>query len=98
LIAHQFGCQHNRDNTNIDLQYAHGYIDPDLAFRTIMSYPCTVGDCPIINMFSTPNYYYGTKVAGTRTEDCARKITETVGVISDFRNPDCVDLPGMNKT
>lgn len=75
-------CYHNRDNSDDQTDYAHGYQDCDEdtdPFRTIMSYACTSAvTVPRINWFSNPDVYYMGRATGTATEDCARSITENM--------------------
>ncbi|CAM9477384.1 unnamed protein product, partial [Hapterophycus canaliculatus] len=80
VIAHEFGhnlgCEHNREHSTTDMEYAHGYrYCSDIMYTTIMSY---TEDCTAtrVNYFANPNVWYLDRPTGTDTEDCARAIEE----------------------
>ena len=92
-----FRCYHDRDNSDAQTEYAHGYrycnsTDP---YRTIMSYPCT-NDYTVarVNWFSSPDVILLDKATGTTDNDCARAIEENM-VISQRRSKIVYDRPRL---
>ncbi|CAN0372426.1 unnamed protein product [Ascophyllum nodosum] len=93
-MGHNLGCYHNRDNSNTQTDFAHGYryCDSTDPYRTIMAAFCTDPAIPRINWFSNPDVVALNKVTGTNDNDCARAIEENMSRVADFRplNP-CLD-------
>ncbi|CAN0243372.1 unnamed protein product [Ascophyllum nodosum] len=91
-LGHNMGCYHDRENSFTQHSYAHGYryCSGDLPYRTIMAYSCfdDNGNTVIREpYFSNPNVTHNDKPTGTTRDDCARRITETMGSIGNYREP-----------
>ncbi|CAN0050661.1 unnamed protein product [Pylaiella littoralis] len=85
-LGHNLGCEHNREHSSSDMEYAHGYrYCSGTTFTTIMSYTagCTASRA---NYFANPDVSYLGRPTGTDTEDCARAIDENKEVVSNFRD------------
>lgn len=78
-MSTSYRCYHNRDDSDTQTDYAHGYryCDGTDPYRTIMSYGCpddyTVGR---LNWFSNPDVELLDKPTGTVDNDCARAIED----------------------
>merc|ERR1712226_59109 len=85
-LGHNWGCYHNRDDSNTQAAYAHGWQSPDKTFRTILAYPCDGANCPRVNWYSSSDtsVTYQNKAIGDATNDCARKIRERRQTVTDF--------------
>ena len=92
-IGHNFGARHDPfvDPTNTPLAYAHGYITPSNAWRTIMAYVNGCGSCPRLGYFSNPNVLYqGLPMGTAATHDNARVHRERVATVAAFFSPPAV--------
>jgi len=85
-LGHNWGCYHNRANSNTQVNYAHGYQSPDETFRTILAYNCANSYCPRVNWYSSSDtsITYQNKAIGDNVNDCARKIRERRQTVTDF--------------
>jgi peptidyl-Asp metalloendopeptidase len=87
-IGHNQGAHHDIANAGgaaTIYPYAHGYQDPNGAFRTVMAYDCPVG-CPRIQHFSNPNVLYGGVPTGEPTYAAdGLAIDQTAATVADFR-------------
>ncbi|CAN0080080.1 unnamed protein product [Scytosiphon promiscuus] len=87
-MAHNLGCFHDRDNSNTQTDYSHGwrYCTGDVQYRTIMGYTTGCVSSPgRINYFSNPDISYLGLPTGTATADNARRIEDTMVAVSNFR-------------
>lgn len=90
-LAHNMGCNHNRERTRKKHEYAHGYQDPEQIFRTIMSYKCVDKKCPRVNRYSNPDLLYNGEPMGTQTENNAKQLNMIASTIANwYINPDDV--------
>lgn len=96
-IGHLQGARHDLyvDNSTTPYRYGHGYVDPNLQWRTIMAYPdrCQAagrGRCPPIPYWSNPNVIYPLtgQLMGTVTDEHnARVLNWTAYDVRDFAIP-----------
>ncbi|HMP73567.1 MAG TPA: zinc-dependent metalloprotease family protein [Kiritimatiellia bacterium] len=94
-FGHNFGCDH--DPGNLSGCRAHGYsqgyrfINNNNLNKTVMAYDpgFTVGHFsnPNVNFFGTPT--------GNATQDNARTIRETAGIVAAFRSPATPQVPSV---
>lgn len=90
-LAHNMGCNHNRERTRKRHEYAHGYQDPKKNFRTIMSYKCVDKKCPRVNRYSNPDLSYNGEPMGTQTENNVKQLNMIASTIANwYINPDDV--------
>ncbi|CAB1101779.1 unnamed protein product [Ectocarpus sp. CCAP 1310/34] len=97
-IAHNMGCYHDKNNSDTQHAYRHGwrYCEGADPYRTIMSYyhngcggdPTSEDDpiVPRVNYFSNPNVTYLNKSTGTAAADNARCIEDSMVAVSEFRD------------
>lgn len=83
-LGHNWGCYHDRANSGPQTDYAHGYPDPNGAFRSILSYPCP-GVCTRVNWYSNDVAQYNGQPIGNASNNCARKINERRNTVANFR-------------
>jgi hypothetical protein len=87
-IGHNQGAHHDHANATggtAIYPYAYGYMDPNNAFRDIMSYNCP-GGCTRIGHFSNANVFYGGKPTGVVSyAESALAIDKTAATVSSFR-------------
>jgi len=87
-IGHNQGAHHdiaNAGGASTIHPYAHGYQDPNGAFRTVMAYDCPVG-CPRIQHFANPNVLYGGVPTGEPTYAAdGLAIDQTAATVAAFR-------------
>jgi hypothetical protein len=60
-IGHLQGARHDRavdPNSTNGTQSVHGYVEPNLTWRTIMAYPDACGSCLRVQYWSNPNVTY----------------------------------------
>jgi len=80
-LGHNFGCNHNRENSSKQHPYAHGhFIGPTndvkwKGYRSSMAYRKD-GHYHRINYFSNPDVMYKGYPTGTEENNCARTIKE----------------------
>lgn len=82
-IGHLFGARHDpaADPTPTPFSFGHGYVH-GTAWRTILAYGTSCGNCPRVQLFSHP------PGAGTPTlHDVARVHRQRVQAVADFRRP-----------
>ena len=75
---------HNRENTNKQSSFSHGYRDSQRRFRSIMAYNCNGRSCPRVKMFSTPNIRYQGRPIGDARNDCARQINNVRTTVAKY--------------
>ena len=98
-IGHNFGCYHNRGNSNEQHDYAHGYQNPGAKIRSMMAYSCSNTYCQRVLRYSSPGITYNGNRIGDSTHDCARKIKERRVTIANFEigteggSSGCSDVP-----
>ena len=85
-LGHNFGCYHDRQNSGIEHDYAHGFQNPGANIRSILSYPCLGSNCQVVNRYSSPHITYNGNKIGTFTDDCARKINERRVRVANFED------------
>jgi Metallo-peptidase family M12 len=101
-LGHNFGCNHDRGTAQRCGEtdtYNFGYRDPGGAFRSIMAYKESAGQCDNIDAsnenyhraqrFSNPDIQYRGQPMGTATENNARVINERRATLASF-------FPAMN--
>ncbi|CAM9269926.1 unnamed protein product [Ectocarpus sp. 8 AP-2014] len=92
-IAHNMGCHHDRDNSDVDTDYSHGwrYCTGTVTYRTIMSYSSNgCSGVSRVNYFSNPDVSLGGEPTGTATNDNARCIEDSMEAVAEFRTNDIV--------
>jgi hypothetical protein len=85
-LGHNWGCYHNRENSNTQVSYAHGYWDVNgesYDFRTILAYGCPTY-CPRVNWYSSDTIQYNGEPTGASDVDCSRKIYERKSLVAGF--------------
>lgn len=85
-IGHNQGAHHDAANASGAIYpYAYGYLDPNNAFRTIMSYNCP-GGCTRIGYFSNAEIAYNGKPTGyPGAAENADAIDNTAATVASFR-------------
>mmetsp|Transcript_15308 Transcript_15308/g.21320 ORF Transcript_15308/g.21320 Transcript_15308/m.21320 type:complete len:485 (+) Transcript_15308:64-1518(+) len=102
-LAHNMGAQHDRGSLfacKVPNRYNYAYCDPDAAFRSIMAYPCTAGQCDNnvgggcrrVQRFSNSAGNYNGNRIGSVNSDNARQINNAAHIISAFRES-AINLP-----
>lgn len=95
-IGHLQGARHDRyvDNATTPYAYGHGYVDPNLQWRTIMAYrdKCTASGatCPTVPYFSNPYITYpptGQPMGTAAYEDNTRVLNGTKYDVANFLAP-----------
>lgn len=86
-IGHIIGTRHNRpiDTSPGPFPYGHGFVGPDLTWRSMMSYRSSCSGCPRLPMWSTPVTQVKGQPAGDEMSDNARVIREQAGRVAAFR-------------
>jgi hypothetical protein len=93
-IGHNQGANHDLANSSgaQSYPYAHGYQNPDNAFRTVMAYNC-VGGCTHIDHFANPDILYnGLPTGDASYAASAVAIDQTAPTVAAFREH-VTDLP-----
>ncbi|MCI5138409.1 MAG: hypothetical protein D3922_08330 [Candidatus Electrothrix sp. AR1] len=90
-IGHNFGCNHDRANSNSSgrYEYSYGYQSPAENFRTVMAYNCS-GGCPRVAHFSNPDVQYQGEATGVlytaaNSADNVRTINQTRIEMANYR-------------
>ncbi len=95
-LAHNFGAEHDPATTpGGPYTYGHGYVSPDLDWRTVMAYSGTCpGDtqaerlaaCPVLGSFSTPlkTHYSGQPTGNTHQSDNVRVLDEQASNVANL--------------
>lgn len=86
-IGHILGARHNRpvDMSTGPFPYGHGFVSPDLSWRSIMSYRASCNGCPRLPVWSTPTARIKGQYAGDALQDNARVIREQAARVAAFR-------------
>lgn len=86
-IGHILGARHDRnlDKGGAPFAFGHGFVSPDLKWRTMMSYKATCNGCPRLPVWSTPAPVVNGKPAGDSENDNARVIRERAALVATFR-------------
>lgn len=89
-IAHNLGCDHDRRtiSSTFEAPYAHGYLDPNGQFRSILSYKACPkpGPCTRVQRFSNTQFSYnGYPIGSPNTEDNARQINDVRTEVAQFK-------------
>lgn len=86
-IGHLIGARHDRslDQQPTPYPHGHGYVSPDLKWRTIMSYKAGCSGCPRLPVWSNPELTVHGAPAGDAMSDNARVIRERARRVSQFR-------------
>lgn len=86
-IGHLLGARHDRslDKGGAPFDFGHGFVSPDLKWRTMMSYKAGCNGCPRLPIWSTPARVVGGKPAGDTNNDNARVIRERAATVAGFR-------------
>ena len=86
-IGHLLGARHDRslDQNTTPFPYGHGYISPDLKWRTMMSYKAGCNGCARLPIWSSPNVDVKGNPAGNELTDNARVIREQAERVAAFR-------------
>jgi hypothetical protein len=88
-LAHNMGCNHDRDNaggnsaSNYGYQYKLGS-SYSSRFRSIMSYDCS-NQCPRVGYFSNPNVKYQGKSTGDGSANNVQWINARLNTYANFR-------------
>lgn len=88
-IAHNMGCNHDRENAGGQGISNYGYKDNtgfqyNDRFRSVMSYDCSNG-CPRIQYFSNPNKFFLGKPVGSGSANNAQWIQNRLNTYANFR-------------
>lgn len=86
-IGHLLGARHDRnlDKGGAPFAYGHGFVSPDLKWRTMMSYKAGCSGCPRLPIWSTPAAVVNGRPAGDQENDNARVIRERAAQVAAFR-------------
>lgn len=86
-VGHLLGARHDRslDQGGAPFAYGHGYVSPDLKWRTMMSYKAGCNNCPRLPLWSTPAPVMQGRPAGDENNDNARVIRERAAHVAAFR-------------
>ena len=82
-LGHNFGARHSRFEGGSEHEYGHGYRDPSLLYRTLMTYDCP-GGCIRFPYFSADGYAFMDLPIGTPTENNARILAERAAETAGF--------------
>jgi hypothetical protein len=86
-IGHLQGARHDRA-VDSALGSAHGYVDPNGQWRTIMAYGNACNNCTRVNYWSNPNVIYpltGQPMGTILFENNAGKLNSTAATVAAFR-------------
>lgn len=101
-LGHNFGANHDPfvEPSNLPFAYGHGYVNPDLSWRTIMAYVNQCVSCPRLQYFSNPSASFQGAAMGTAaTHDNARVHRERVATVAAFKSPPpCTDAYEPNES
>lgn len=90
-IAHEIGHiiaarhDHSLDTSKTPFAYGHGFVNPDLKWRTMMSYKAACNGCPRLPIWSTPAPVVNGQPAGDQERDNARVLRERAARVAAFR-------------
>jgi hypothetical protein len=86
-IGHIIGARHDRklDKSTTPFPFGHGYVEPNLKWRTMMSYRRSCDGCPRLPIWSTPAKVVKDQPAGDETQNNARVIRENAVRVARFR-------------
>ena len=86
-IGHILGARHDRslDKGGTPYAFGHGFVSPDLKWRTMMSYKAGCNGCPRLPIWSTPQRVVKGQPAGDKDNDNARVIRERAALVAQFR-------------
>ncbi len=86
-IGHIIGARHDRslDQSSGPFPFGHGFVSPDLKWRTMMSYKSGCNGCPRLPIWSTPAPVRNGKPAGSEDNNNARVISEQAARVAAFR-------------
>jgi hypothetical protein len=88
-IGHNLGCAHDRQNAGSGAySYSFGHRTPDSAWRSVMAYAPGTS----VSTWSSPHVIHQGQAMGTATEDNARSIRNTMGVVEAFTSPQAIDF------
>ncbi|MEW6266122.1 MAG: M12 family metallo-peptidase [Thermodesulfobacteriota bacterium] len=89
-LGHNMGARHDCDQDALDTPYvyAHGYLDPNHAWRTIMAYASSFNETRI-PYFSNPDLLYGGEPLGEASGACQADnrgvLNNTASTVAAFR-------------
>ncbi|MFM9940819.1 MAG: M12 family metallo-peptidase [Hyphomicrobiaceae bacterium] len=86
-IGHIIGTRHDRslDQNTHPFPNGHGFVSPDLKWRTMMSYKSGCNGCPRLPVWSTPDKVVEGKPAGDVMHNNAAVIRDNAGRVAGFR-------------
>ena len=86
-IGHILGARHDRglDDNKSPFAYGHGYVSPDLKWRTMMSYKASCNGCPRLPIWSSPRVAVKGQLAGDGETDNSRVIRSQAERVAAFR-------------
>jgi hypothetical protein len=86
-IGHLIGARHERalDRSSTPFPHGHGFVAPDLKWRTMMSYKASCGGCPRVPLWSSASVRWQGQAAGDVETDNARVIREQAERVAAFR-------------
>lgn len=86
-IGHIIGTRHDRslDQNMHPFPNGHGFVSPDLKWRTMMSYKAGCNGCPRLPIWSTPDNVVEGKPAGDPLHNNAAVIRENADRVAAFR-------------
>ena len=86
-IGHIIGTRHDRslDQNTTPFPHGHGFVSPDLKWRTIMSYKASCGGCPRLPVWSTPDKVIKGTAAGDPWHNNAAVIRDNAARVAGFR-------------
>lgn len=86
-IGHIIGARHDRalDQNKAPFAYGHGFVSPDLKWRTMMSYKASCQGCPRLPIWSGPTTRVNGAPAGDAETDNARVIRDQAARVAGFR-------------
>ena len=86
-IGHIIGTRHDRslDQNALPFPHGHGFVSPDLRWRTMMSYKSGCNGCPRLPIWSTPDKVVEGKPAGDQWHNNAAVIRDHAARVAAFR-------------
>jgi len=100
-VGHLSGASHQANTGGAAIPGAQAWIDPQNAFRTIMSTldPCGPFSCPVVRYFSTPNLtepQTGRPLGVVGTANNASTINQRATIMRDLAAPDAPSVSQVN--
>ena len=92
-IAHNMGCNHDRNNAGGGSAINYGFQSPSSRFRSIMAYDCPNGGCQRVGYFSNPDVRYQGSQIGDSGANNAKWIRDNMPAYANFRQSKPLSTP-----